>query len=133
MIASNELRKGNLVQKNSVVGRVTQIFWNRVEIELTEEGKKVFEEWQYENLEPIAVTLEVLEKCDLIKHRRFYYSNVFYSKKGKFTINQLRDNIEVSFAVNSSPGIISDQNLSVHQLQNLYFALLHEELDVKLE
>ena len=132
MIASNELRKGNLVQNKKVVGKVTQIFWNRAEVELIKNGKEIFEEWEFEILEPIPVTIEVLEKCDLIKHRRFYYANVFYSKKGKFTINQLRDNIEISFAVNSTPGIISDQNLAVHQLQNLYYALLQEELGINL-
>ena len=42
MIASNELRKGNLVQNNKVVGKVTQIFWNRAEVELIKNGKEIF-------------------------------------------------------------------------------------------
>ncbi len=126
MIAGNELRKGNLVKAENMIGRVTQIFLNSVEIQNSQEEK--LEEVNFDLLLPIPVTLEILEKCDLLKHRRFYYANVFYSKTGKFTINQLRDNIEISFAVNSTPGIISDQNLAVHQLQNMFFALMHEEL-----
>ena len=131
MIESNELRKGNLIQCNNQTGRVTQILWDRLEME-TGRGDKQYIECKFEDVEPIPVTLEILEKCDLVKHRRFYYANVFYSKAGKFTINQLRDNIEISFAVNSTPGIISDKNLFLHQLQNMFFALLNEELVIDL-
>lgn len=130
MVESNELRKGNLVTKGGIAGKVTQILWNRVEVEIITDGENAYQEWGYDEIDPIPVTLDVLEKCDLVKHRRFYYANVFYAKKGKFVINQLRDNIEISFAVNSTPGIISDKNLSLHHLQNMYFALMNEELQV---
>lgn len=132
MIASNELRKGNLIMWNEKVGRVTQILWNGIEIEMEEGDQMLYQVCEFDALAGIPVNLEILEKCDLVKHRRFYYAHVFYSKSGRFIINQLRDNIEISFAVNSSPGIISDKNLFLHQLQNMYFSLLQEELVVNL-
>ncbi|WP_207493588.1 hypothetical protein [Aridibaculum aurantiacum] len=132
MIANNELRKGNMVKHPAGIGRVSQVLWNRVELEIADGNERSFIEVQYDELEPIPVTKEVLEKCDLVKHRRFYYANVFYSKTGKFVINQLRDNIEISFAVNSTPGIISDKNLNLHQLQNMYFVLMNEELHIDM-
>ncbi len=121
-----------MVKHPAGIGRVSQVLWNRVELEIADGNERSFIEVQYDELEPIPVTKEVLEKCDLVKHRRFYYANVFYSKTGKFVINQLRDNIEISFAVNSTPGIISDKNLNLHQLQNMYFVLMNEELHIDM-
>lgn len=129
---SNELRKGNLVKWDGKIAAVSQILWDRVEVEVKTESAPTYHECSYDEIEPIPVTKEILEQCDLIKHRRFYYANVYYSKTGKFIINQLRDNIEISFAVNSTPGIISDKKLSLHQLQNMYFAMLQQELVINL-
>lgn len=132
MIASNELRKGNYVLYNNKFCYVSQVLWDRLEVCCNQEGDEQYTECQYEEISPITLTVEVLEKCHLAKHERFHYSNVFVSEKSNFTINQLRDNLEISFGVSSNPAIVAKGNISLHQLQNLYFALLNEELQVDL-
>ena len=132
MIAANELRKGNYILFNNTYALVTQLLWDRLEFRTREDGKDKYEYTSYEEITPVELTVDVLEKCDLTKHERFHYSNVFLSHKSNFTINQLRDNLEISFGVSSNPAIVAKGNLSLHQLQNLYFALLNEELIIHL-
>jgi hypothetical protein len=132
MIASNELRKGNYVLHNEKHCSVTQLFWDGLEICFQNGQKPEYITCKYEEVNPIDLTVEILEKCDLVKHERFHYSNVFLSQQTNFTINQLRDNMEISFGVSSTPAIIAKGNLSLHQLQNLYFALHQEELGITI-
>jgi hypothetical protein len=131
MIKSNELKKGNYVLYNDKYCSVTQLFWDGLEVSFTSNGKQEYFTCKYEDVSPIDLTVDVLEKCDLVKHERFHYSNVFLCTKTNFTINQLRDNLEISYGVSSTPAIVAKGNLSLHQLQNLYFALHNEELGIK--
>jgi hypothetical protein len=130
MIASNELRKGNFVTVDGTVCFVTQIMWDKVEVKPTS-GDADYRQCAYDEIQPIPATTQILEKCKLEKQERFHYSNVF--KKGSFTINQLRDDIEVSFGISSNPAIIFKGNLNLHQMQNLYFALVGEELMIEFK
>jgi hypothetical protein len=132
MIAANELRKGNCVKYQNAVCIVSQIFWNRLETMTIIEREKKFQESSYEDIEPIPLTVDILNRCNFIKQERFHYSNVFYSKEGNFIINQLRDSCEVSYGLDGNLAIISKRSLYLHQLQNLYFAVTAEELQIAL-
>ncbi len=87
---------------------------------------------KYDEVYPITLTSEILHKCGLIKQERFHYSNVFCSKHGNFIINQLRDSCEVSYGLDGNLAIIWKGNLFLHELQNLYFAVTAQELDITL-
>jgi len=129
---ANELKLGNYVLHNGNYAYVTQLFTNKVELCAFRNGEEKLLQCTYEELEPIPLTVEVLEKCDLEKHERFHYSNVYHSARSNFTINQMRDSMEISFSVNSDPAIIGVGDVMLHQLQNLYFILHNEELGVQL-
>ena len=85
-----------------------------------------------EKFNPIPLTPELLEQCGFVKHEELRYSNVFYFKRDAFIITQLRDTWEVSYGLYGSIAIICKHNLSLHQLQNLFFALTYTELEINL-
>ena len=85
-----------------------------------------------EKFNPIPLTPELLEKCGFEKNEELRYSNVAYFKKKDFTITQVRDSWEVSYGLFGSMALICKSHLSLHRLQNIFFALLNKELEVNL-
>lgn len=85
-----------------------------------------------EKFNPIPLTPQLLEKSRFVKHEELRYSNIFYFKKDAFIITQLRDTWEVSYGLYGSIAIICKYNLSLHQLQNIFFALTNKELEINL-
>lgn len=77
---------------------------------------------KYEDLEPIPLTPEWLERCGLQK--KYWNSD----KDLKLEMYENKAYIGNNFSTNAT--IIHNINY-VHQLQNLYFALTDEELTIK--
>ena len=105
---------------------------NELEAAKTAENNDSYRRCNYEEVQPIPLTLEILNKSELIKQERFHYSNVFCSENGNFIINQLRDSCEVSYGLDGNLAIIWKGNLFLHELQNLYIAVTAQELDITL-
>ena len=109
MINKRELRIGNLVKVNDTIIEVTEI-----------QLRGINPNWDsykhsYDDLQPIALTEEILEKTNLradIKKDYYEYGNFFLERANNIWYCE---HIEVT---------------SLHQLQNIYFALSGEELDV---
>ena len=109
MIKINELRIRNLVKK----------------------GEEIFETdfitiKMAHNYQPIPLTEEWLLKFGFDRHHKDYFNNVILLKEiGEWDL-KLYPQGEVSSAIPMNIKI-----KSVHQLQNLYFALTGEELTIK--
>ena len=121
MINKRELRIGNLVIVNGEIIKVEEIKSGGINPNWDSY------EYSYDDLQPIPLTNEILEKLSLEKFNRYYsiYKNweLVISKEGnKYII----DNID---------GDIShyDNDYKIrflHQLQNIYYILNFKELDV---
>ena len=123
MIKANELRSGNLVQGKSLSIPRLQIINDGV-TRITAYGIHVIESEQYTNYKPIPLTEEWLIKCgfkfqNILKKA---YQRNLYLYKG-FGIYEVKPKeffykeIQIKY---------------VHQLQNLYFALTGDELEINL-
>ncbi len=107
---SNELRIGNLIQKNGKI-HYTNIFTLRDIKNLSIDDTDIFE--------PIPLTEEILLKCGFEKVAGFYSS--------KDEILELTCDFIVW-----KPNTKKLEIKYLHQLQNLYFALTGEELEINL-
>lgn len=108
MINANELRIGNLVEKNGVV-YVADFITIRMA----------------HNYNPIPLTPEILEKAGF----EIQISQIDFWKKGKVYMYWDGEELSANF------GHIEQLDVHVkylHQLQNLFFALTGEELTVSL-
>jgi len=87
--------------------------------------KSILYEIPKEDIFPILLTEEILLKCGFVKNKS---SNVYYYKRYP-TIE-----LDESFNLNKSFYIIDIDNkiYSLHQLQNIFFDLTGEELEVNL-
>jgi hypothetical protein len=75
--------------------------------------------------EPILLTTEILERCGFVKCGFTY-------DKGKLSIHLPSINYENGRTYYNSWCIIEESPQSLHQLQNLYFALTRTELNYTL-
>jgi hypothetical protein len=120
MIKANEIRVGNWLEWNKKPFKVCAIFRNVTENEL----------WAKDNneLHPIPLTEEILLKCGFIKTgiTELYYPtntiNISWVEEDPTVIEINCENIQCY--------IINCEYL--HQLQNLYFALKGQELEINL-
>lgn len=116
---STELRIGNLAQdENGNIGIVVAINDERAVLD------GVGDCWLGSEIKPIPLTEEILLKCGFITNS----GRVFF-----------KDNIGYEFGVTNravykiDDGFILFKHIKhLHQLQNLYFALTGEELNVEL-
>lgn len=116
-ISVNELRIGNLVFDYGIITEVNGFLLTRLE-EINNEGKLVV------NISPIPLTEEWLIKFGFYKNEYGYWKNLGHG----FNFHVLFIGGEFSFCVSS----IGETKLKhVHQLQNLYFSLVGEELEIK--
>jgi hypothetical protein len=130
MIQANELRVGNLV---CFTNNRTKEIHNHVLL-LKDFGKSFLNK-----VEPIHLTPEILEKAGFVKisDRNFYhwtlkFSGIADNGSNKYIISGMHHKdslpIVVAFTVN---GFWASKNMEyLHQLQNLYFALTGEELQI---
>ncbi len=129
---AKELRIGNLVYfngKNKEIGVISEIKTSIAPcLEYVGLNKRSNIYYQTKHLQPIPLTEEILLKCGFdfgIKLQDFV--------KGKYQFVEITNTIDGYF---SEEGIIYYGLITkikhLHQLQNLYFALTGEELEINL-
>lgn len=129
MIDPKELRIGNWVHGYSSNYEHVPSFFK---VESLDEGRinpycaHDGETWYAKEVTPIPLTTEILEKCGLIEANSFHELQVD-------GINFVWDNsgLDVSFEGNQIAMPLLHIK-SLHQLQNLYFALTGSELKIEL-
>ena len=139
---ANELRIGNYLQdQNGNILLVIHISTESIQTTVLDRIKYPLPNgWQ---MEPIPLTPEILEKCGF--ENDYKNSGSKWHKKQYFTdckeaaevmiINVNPENGRVAIYDEESyesPAMTGKSILYLHQLQNLYFALTGEELEVKL-
>jgi hypothetical protein len=112
MIKANELRIGNWVYNS---GEPYKIDWRNDDY------------WHTDSLEPIPLTPEILEKCGFNNFGKDLIHSDFAIEK--------RKDIAVLWP---NEGCTETHNIKVpckylHQLQNLFFALTGEELEINID
>ena len=121
MINKRELRIGNLVKVINTIIEVTEIKSGGINPNWDSYGHS------YDDLQPIALTEEILEKLSLEKFDRYYsiYKNweLVISKEGN---KYIVDNIDGDISHDDSDYKIR----FLHQLQNIYYILNRKELNV---
>lgn len=118
MIKATELRLGNWVKVGTIESTVC--FIDKYHIQL--QGNALIN--RPEQVEPIHLTPEILEKCGFKKDYNGF---------------SLVDKMSLSFAVSKDDEYLAcwlDRALGIiikylHQLQNIYFSLTGEELEIK--
>jgi hypothetical protein len=119
MIKANELRLGNYFLWKCKPKKVKHIWPYGVGI-TTEEGDDWTQVLEIEDIEPIPLTLEILEGAGFENWNKNKYANnvICLTLNGDgflYLANQRHVNL-----------------FYLHQLQNLYFSLTGEELNIKL-
>lgn len=127
MIQANELRVGNcLLNAKGQIGKVKEIIIGDAGHDYKHFVR--FSDLVYggylENLQPIPLTPEILEKCGF-NNLNFpgdsYFSLIKRPKENYYDVLLVPDDANLGVRL-----------LYLHQLQNLYFALTGEELILKL-
>ena len=130
MIKANELRLGNKVHFQSITGEKSvatiKLIGNPDVLPLSSgaviiESNFKEEYCSYELIFPIKLTDEIIEKCN------FKYSRPNFQSSSLRNSSSIYEPIYTY--VNQPIGVHLE---SLHQLQNLYFALTGEELEVNL-
>lgn len=124
MINPKELRIGNIINSSGLAMVVLRIYEDRVFCH-EYEPKTILEVPKDIDANPIPLTHEILEKaggqfCDGLGSKWYIFVNNQY--------NVVIDLIGRGYFIKDSHSELQ----SVHQLQNLYFALTGEELEIKL-
>jgi len=116
MIQPEELRLGNYVlsKETQQPQRITGITTENPFIDAI-----TFDYTDYEDIDPIPVTEEILLKCGFEKKDAFW-----------FTKDIIKIETTLSRGRFKYAGFVSVKHL--HQLQNLYFALTGQELEINL-
>ena len=126
MIKANELRIGNWVMYDNRLFQIEAISRSLPCLNTDEFGIGVVD---WNNINPIPLTPEILEKCGLKNGNSELDRNVFYSTNKHLA--QFSVNISGSFGIYVGVFIaLRSVHLEyLHQLQNLYFALTNTELN----
>lgn len=128
MIQSNELRRMNWVQYAGTADTVKCIDFNMVH--LTQSSSL-----EYRDLEPIALTVELLEKIGFVKDEdagNWHCSeHTIYSCMGE-SVGVKDDYIGWYFSAQDDFYSYFKKLDSLHQLQNLFFAITGKELEITL-
>lgn len=121
MIDPHELRIGNWVKVGTIESIVDYLHLGSIGLQ----GNAIINNFQ--QVDPIPLTPEILEKCGF---ENGGYDMIFWSI-GDFEISGVYDSKEQQyyFGVAYYDGKISVEIKSLHQLQNLYFALTRTELN----
>lgn len=134
MIKDNELRIGNIVKDND--GDIIRVNYKTFEL---------LEAFGYCYLEPIPLTEEILLKCGAKKLPHFTVTNCHLLDLGRnrfLSFSDMNNANQMVWLQTIDESRITDLvcvhnydyngKMMLHQLQNLYFALTGEELEVKL-
>src|ERR1700737_4938351 len=127
MIKSNELRLGNLVELNTngkkIIGLVYELKKESLLVSPSDELAPIWSE--YNKLQPIPLTPEILEKCWFEKEG--LEDPIWEMEISSFPI--------VRFYGKKLGILLNDRMLyieTLHQLQNIYFAVDGEELKIDI-
>lgn len=121
MIKNNELRIGNWIYIGELIGQVNTDSFKTTEM-----------------FDPIPLTAEVLEKCGFDKHEGKWYKS-FYRENDELLsqvfVGRLKEDPKDMYYYGFSSPIMSvniNNVYSLHQLQNIFFALTGTELTVNI-
>ena len=138
MIQPNELRIGNMVLVGDKTVQINDFMAQRgINWIYDEDGTP---EYIFKELEPIPLTEEWLVRMGFVKRLEYWEPFVGDAKGAWFvrddlfiTILKVNGKVYRAIATNGDEfGYVDGPELtSVHQLQNLYFALTGEELTIK--
>jgi len=132
MIQAKELRIGNWTYNN-----IQKYYMEVDKINLIgDDGDSEINGWEEEDFDPIPLTIEILEKCGFEIGKKNYSLNMScelftYAVKKRFAI-YYRENHGWLYTNEQRYREDSFYMTSLHQLQNLYYALTGEELIVNL-
>jgi hypothetical protein len=140
MIQTNELRIGNYIHRLDLKGGVGYIDCEKrmigiknaplisVKVAGVVSGKVIFGDGvqEAECLSPIPLTEEILLKCGFEDMGYGLYSLV------NLFLNSNNDGFGIEISSNEDSFFKGVRITSLHQLQNLYFALTGEELEIQL-
>lgn len=123
---ANELRIGNITKQ----GKVIELRENSARIEYFTTHKRtslVF----YSNLKPIELTEEILLKCGFDVSK---YSDTLFilelTEWSSIQVHLYKNKCATELSISKHSQVVEVYFL--HQLQNLYFALTNEELEINL-
>lgn len=115
MIKASELRVGNMLYKDGIV--------------VTIDARSIFDIWDVsDKYDPIPLTPELLERCGFDDLRKEMINVEFADKH--HAINEC-DNGWTFYPFCTNDKDLEINITSLHQLQNLYFALTGSELTIK--
>lgn len=123
---AEELRIGNYLLNDNCIVRVEHIMFSDYCLVKTKQNNSITA--RYELIKPIPLTEEWLLKFGFVKNK---ISNEWHF--GEFSIWKLSpsDPSKSKIILNLMFDIDNPEIKSVHQLQNIYFALTGEELTIK--
>lgn len=107
-----ELRIGSILSYKGKKFKILEISQNKLKAQ-SNKGLVIFE---VSELEPIELTEEILLKCGFSEYD-LEIGRIILTEDGGFIITRLSQNVILK---------------TLHQLQNLYFALTNEELEINL-
>lgn len=133
MIAANELRIGNWVMYDNRLFQIEAISRSLPCLNTDEFGIGVVD---WNNLQPIPLTTEILEKCGFEKGLSEWYNKKYFTDcKESAEVMELQINLK-SFRCGifdtdfgGTNAMTAKRIEHLHQLQNLYFALTNTELN----
>ena len=135
MIRANELRIGNWIEYDGRYFKIYSIADVFPTLDTIEFGIGVVD---YNNINPIPLTPEILEKCGFEKEQRSDYDGEYFYVwiKNGVDIHEGNNSKEFNYATYVKGAQCSFKSgigvKYLHQLQNLYFALAGEELNPSL-
>jgi len=127
---ASELRVGNYVQTN-YEGILQVVNVNSAGLEYIDAHKPNFSaigRFELSSVSGIPLTEEILLKCGFVEKKKWFY-------KEKFLLGYMTtdENLQAEWKFGGVEGTWNLLNLKyLHQLQNLYFALTGEELEINL-
>lgn len=126
MIQTNELMLGNYVLHNDKPIKVEGITENRIMTFANKTGVRLLDFAKPEDINPIPITEEILEKCGFDKH-----ADLSVNKKEYFS--NLEDQKIVYYEESDCYLLVGCTRYFkyLHELQNIYFLLNKEPLNIE--
>jgi hypothetical protein len=145
MIKVNELRVGNLIYAGTdendqpQAGKVLQIFEDVIHWTFDLNQKSINEGYNSTDLRyvnPILLTPEWMERCGFEKDDERYDGETLIMRRGVIELRHDEDQPLTGYSIaiydDGTLAFVRYSILYLHQLQNLYFALTGEEIQIKM-
>jgi hypothetical protein len=124
---ANELRIGNFLKYDDEIIQVSNLCKNYVEF-YDKEDLLIGDTPKY--FQPIELTEELLVK---IGFEGEMYEFCLHTEDANITVNLIENRVEISFFGNCEAELCIKYNVKyLHELQNVYYCLTNEELEVNL-